>query len=343
MEIIGVIKNTNEIIILLEYFRKFFTSKGFIEKKCESLISKHDPSLRFTNSTTSVLKTYLLGTEPITDMVLIQPAMGLQGINEWIKNNYLGEYSSYFYSMGTLSSYDKLQMSFSMMMEFLDQNVDNFCDKLYISAYVKDIEFINTIRTTKYFSNLYIDEKPTNYIHFYGNDMLSGRNINIFLRSNERIQEIGTLSIIERKHIPIAVEISFDLPLLLCGIKQLAHPILALPAGGLLGINEKYLDEELVLCDSLNLSIALLLDGLKIQSRGRGGNLKKIINVYRKSANKLSSNKLINVSAIQLVLDAELSIKNHCNYRKEIQCSKIQKEEIIKKILGVGEIYETTY
>lgn len=333
MEITGVIKNTNEIIILLEYFRQFFTSKGFIEKKCESLISKHDPTLRFTNSTTSVLKTYLLGTAPIIDMVLIQPAMGLQGINEWSKNNYLGEYSSYFYSMGTLSSYDKLEKSFCMMMEFLDQTVDNLCDKLYISAYHKDIEFINTIMKTEYSSNLYLDEKPISYIHFYGNDMLSGKNINIFLRSNERIQEIGTLSIIEKKHVPMAVEISFDLPLLLCGIKQLAHPILTLPAGGLLG-TKKYLDEELVLCDSLNLSIALLLDGLKIRSRGRGGNLKKIINVYRQSANKLSSNKLLNASDIQLVLDAELSIKNHCNYRKKIQCSKIQKEEIIKNILG---------
>ena len=41
MEITGVLKNTSEIIILIEHFRKFFKSKGFIEKECKSLISKH--------------------------------------------------------------------------------------------------------------------------------------------------------------------------------------------------------------------------------------------------------------------------------------------------------------
>lgn len=333
MENSGVINNTNEIINLIECFRKFFTNKGFIEKNCKSLISKHDPTLRFTNSTTSVLKNYLLGMESIADMILIQPAMGLQGVNEWIRNSYLGTYSSYFYSMGTLSSYDKLQISFSMMMEFLEQIVDNICDKIYISAYIKDIEFIDIIKMTKYFPNLYLDENSTHYIHFYGNDILSGRNLNIFLKGKDRIQEIGTLSIIEKEHEPVAVEISFDSSLLLCGIMQLVHPILTLPAGGILGTNEKYLDEELVLCDALNLSIALLLDGLKIKSRGRGGNLKKIINVYKQLANKLLSNNMLDISDIELLINAELNIKNHCNYLEKVQCSKTQKEEIVKNIL----------
>lgn len=334
MEITGVLKNTSEIIILIEHFRKFFKSKGFIEKECKSLISKHDSTLRFTNSTTSVLKPYLLGTEPISDMFLIQPAMGLQGINEWTKNNYLGLYSSYFYSMGTLSSYDKLQRSFCIMMEFLNQIDGNLCDNIYISVYMKDIEFINIIRGTKFFSKVYLDENPTHYVHFYGNDILSGRNINIFLKTKDKIQEIGTLSIIEKNQEPVAVEISFDSPLLLCGINQLVHPILTLPAGGILNTNEVHLDEELVLCDSLNLSIALLLDGLKVQSRGRGGNLKKIINIYKQLANKLLLNNILSVSDIELLINAELCIKNHCNYRGKIQFSETQKQEIVKNIIG---------
>ena len=69
-----------------------------------SLVANHDPTLRFTNSTTSVMKPYILDPKLSLDstMCLIQPAMGAQGIHAWRDRRYLGPYASYFHSMGIL-------------------------------------------------------------------------------------------------------------------------------------------------------------------------------------------------------------------------------------------------
>lgn len=334
METTRIKKNVNDIIALIECFRSFFTSKDFSEQKCKTLISKHDSTLRFTNSTTSVLKPYLLGKEPIIDMLLIQPAMGLQGINEWSEKRYLGGYSSYFYSLGTLSNYNNMQRNFIVMMDFLKEIVPNYSENICISAYVKDKEFINLIKDNGCFEFTYLGEEYSQYVHSYGNEKLSGRNINILIKNGKKRQEVGTFSIIEKDYIPVAVEISFDSPLLLCAINKLQHPILTLPTIGMLSAKEIYSDKELEFCDSLCLCIALMIDGLKVQSRGRGGNLKKIIKVYKELFAELGFEKDRSyIEAIEMIIDSEIKIREHCNCEVDIQGGNLQKTEIITKIL----------
>ena len=90
---------TNATIGIINRFREVCVANGFNEETAVPVVSHHDPSIRFTNSTTSVFKPFLQGTKEMGDGVfLIQPAIGLQGVEYWSKSHSFGPFSSFFYS-----------------------------------------------------------------------------------------------------------------------------------------------------------------------------------------------------------------------------------------------------
>lgn len=82
---------------LIGQFRDFYSGvDGAVEIPFVSLVSSHDPSIRFTNSTTSVMKPLLKSPLASNETVfLAQPALGSQGLDYWVQNKKFGRFASY--------------------------------------------------------------------------------------------------------------------------------------------------------------------------------------------------------------------------------------------------------
>lgn len=268
-------------INLIETFRNFFQDKGMKEEKRESLISHHDLTIRFTNSTTSVLKPFLIrNSTPQNGIFLLQQAMGQQGFNHWLSTAEIGHFTSYFISMGTLCPAQKLLETCQYGYDFLSNILGVSMQRLFIRGFEKDIDIKNTIQHFPNFLIEKFDERP--YRHSFGIKKLVGRNANFSIKNNDVLYDIGNVIVIEYKNKVVGIELSFDTTLLISAIENLSNPIYAYP----------YIDiwrsfniplqniKNLVCLDAFQTAIPLLLEGLKPNSRGRGGNLKKILNIF---------------------------------------------------------------
>ncbi len=288
---------TEDIVKLINAFRTFCINDcSLAEQDRKPLISYHDKTIRFTNSTTSVLKPLLEEGVPTPGVFLIQPAMGQQGRIAWQKDKILGPYASYFNSLGTLQPPDFLQVSALSGYDFIRDYLQVDPKNIVVKIYAEDEDLIKAF--TDQSISILIDADPAkaaDYRHRYGMYNLSGRNANYSIYDNSGIlKEVGNLTLIERECVPIAVEVSYDSTTLLSATMQLEHPILALPASSILSDVDafgqgKITNEGLIFADSLNVSMALILDGLGPSSRGRGRNLRNFIAI---TSEHLKTNKI---------------------------------------------------
>lgn len=295
---------TQDIVKLIDAFRAFCISDcSLIEQERKPLVSHHDKTIRFTNSTTSVLKPFLDEVVPTPGVFLIQPAIGQQGRIAWQKDRILGPYASYFYSLGTLQPPEFLRISalegYNFIRDYLQVDPKNIAVKIY----AQDEELVKAFTSQPI--NTLISGDPArinDYRHRYGMENVFGRNANYSIYDNSGVlKEVGNLTLIEREGVPIAVEVSYDTTTLLSAVINLEHPILALSASTTLSdanalSQGRITNEELVFSDSLNVSMALILDGLEPSSRGRGRNLRDFISI---TGEYIQKNKVSRVLALE--------------------------------------------
>ena len=264
---------------LIKIFRKCCLSAGLFEENSISLISHHDKSIRFTNSTTSVFKSFMstYGTlDKSNGAFLIQPAMGLQGYNYWIKNNKFGNFSSFFYSFGTMSAFkdskECVQLAYKVVSKIFPLQKD-----ILLYCYYKDTDIINLVSSN--FENVQII-KNTNmkFRHTYGLDNVVGRDALLAYENNGEKIIYGNISIIEIDGIPSFIEFSFDSTLIISALLK-EHAVFCLPSVYSIGAldTKNTLDYKLALCDFLDLLCNLVIEGLDFGSRGRSRNLRKIL------------------------------------------------------------------
>ncbi|MDP3900675.1 MAG: hypothetical protein Q8Q23_06395 [bacterium] len=281
---------------LIENFYFYFKNKEFFEVESVGIISKHDKSIRFTNSTTSVMKPLLLDKNGINKKYfLIQPSMGTQGLIYRMKNNYIGKYSSYFVSLGCLYPICMINEVFLDCIDFLRKNGFNRCDYEF-EVYSKDKDFIKicNLLNISYYINT-VDSKP--FRHKYGLETIFGRNIQVKNKFNE--YELACITIIEEKNNGIAIELSIDSTQIIAANKRLSHSIFSLDVCSSPTNENEYVGKHykniLTLIDSCNIVAVLMSEGLKPVSRGRSGILKNFLKeaIFHSIELKISKESLI--------------------------------------------------
>jgi len=185
-------------------------------------------------------------------------------------------------------------------------------NRLKIGYYKSDKD----IKESLEHSNITIQCEETNetdYRHSFGTSELTGRNANYYVERNGIYEEVGNLIIIHDKSTPVAVEVSFDLPLLLRAIYNYEHATETLPALEIISEILPQLcnqDDKFELADLVTLSTNLLLDGLAVKSRGREGNLRQIIKLVSAILEKYNIQEKEFSSVLSEVIQEEMLVRN---------------------------------
>jgi alanyl-tRNA synthetase len=325
---------TKRLSYITDMFREFYGEKGYIEIKRRSLVSRHDLSIRFTNSTTSVMKPYFTDGRKLDEKImLIQPALGFQGINYWEREKGIGCFSSYFFSFGVMCEFTNLEELVSNSIEFFADVLRIDMCNFFVQLTVKDIQLCDIFKQkdVNVCKDLFQDKY---YLHQFGIDGVIGKTACYTIFNNDEYRYIGSIIIIEQQGVPIAIEHSFDSTLFLAALKRNGHPVLEMS-----GAKECYeemfktmpYEERLVLIDFLNVYVVLKMEGLNPSSRGRGGNLRKIIKLISEIVfeNRLDEKLLRN--AVSLIYDEEYESRKGLTERAIDCCNK---EEVVECLIN---------
>lgn len=273
---------------IISEFRKHFQAKHCsVELPYVSLVSNHDPTIRFTNSTTSPMKPYLLS--PITDnstLFMTQPAMGTQGLRHWNDNGCFGIYSSYFVSLGVLNSPEKITECLEDAEEIVVSRWGIPRNKLTLEIFDGDGDLLRAALST--WGEAVCSNNLEEFRHKYGVEELSGKNINLVTSDDlgNRII-LGNITMIYYGNQPTACEVSFDSTTVTAVKNGLSHPV----EGHLIYGQERPYDvDSLALIDFSSVIAALALEGLEPKSKGRGGVMRRFVKSFHKIRTDLGLN-----------------------------------------------------
>lgn len=245
------------------------------------LSADHDPTLRFTNSTTSVMKSYLRGEQPLTEngVYLTQPAMGSQGIRYWLRDGHLGPYASYFTSCGALYPASSGARSMEAMMSIACDVWQIPSDDLVLQVYEADLSLAALSRNLGITAQQMPDVDL--FRHSYGMETIMGKNMNLVANIGEgQTLVVGNLTLISDAEQPVAWEVSYDSTPTIAARTERAHAIATLPAAALIGGTAPMSTEQLVAADCVSVTAALVLEGFEPRSRGKEGVLRKFYKEY---------------------------------------------------------------
>lgn len=269
------------------------------EERRRPLVSKHDPTIRFTNSTISVLKPYL--DAPVVDKkFLLQPAMRLRNLDHYRRTGEVSPFGCYFVALGTLVPASAGQSSLELAEHFLTRGVGVPPERLRlrVSSEDEDLMALATGASVEVEIDGY---EKRRYRHSFGNPGLAGRNINLAVLVGTELRDVGNLIAIEQDQVVRGVELAFGINNLITCRDQLDHPLLA--STGVAAHHRGF--RSLMAADALSSSIALALDGLLPSSRGRGGRFRELVGIVK----ALAPNDQALGAAIVDGLDAECEIR----------------------------------
>lgn len=255
---------------LIQGFRDYYAASDRVELPYVPLVSRHDPTIRFTNSTTSVMKPLLRSPHPNSSTTyLAQPAMGTQGLAYWQRSHTFGPYASYFVSLGALYGPE----ASADVLRDVDGLFDgwNYAAKgAHLEVFAEDEDLCLVASASQY--PMAISETSQPFRHSYGEDGLFGRNINIVAPDGTGAERVlGNITLISYGNRPTAYELSFDSPTAASVVGGLRHAVESHGNSGLAS------EDAIAAYDFATTSAPLLLEGLEPKSRGRGGVLRQFL------------------------------------------------------------------
>jgi hypothetical protein len=255
---------------VMEGFRRQCQAGNYLEGTRTSLVSRHDPSIRFTNSTISVLKPRIQPS--VTDRhFLIQPAMRLRNLAHVRRTGRMSPFGCYFMAFGALvpstDARDLVDICTGLLVKELGLTADSF----QFNAYRHDHDLIGLTRNASV--EVALMDEPRPFRHRFGIPGVSGRNINLCIRGPRGWADVGNIITIEGDGMTLGVELAFGTNMVLLQSLGLEHCALA-SAGALA---RQHGVEDLIAVDALHSSIVLAMDGLEPVARGRGGNYRQFL------------------------------------------------------------------
>jgi len=242
-------------IELIRSFRAHFGRLGHRERGRLPLVSRHDPSIRFTNSTISVFKAELLEPEPA---LLVQPALRLRNLTHWQRHGSVSGFGCYFVALGTLAPPGSLPAVQESVITWLRDGLGVAERRMVIRGSSLDPDLVGAAEATGV--DVEVDGYDQHrYRHAFGLDGIRGRNTNLSLRTTSGLLDICNVIVIEREDgTPLAVETAFGVNTVLARIHDLRHVLLASAAAS--GAPEPV---DLMAVDAAGSAVALLSEGLR--------------------------------------------------------------------------------
>lgn len=258
---------------LIDGFRYHFRSRGHRERGRKPLVSRHDSSIRFTNSTISVFKPDLADDGPSEDLLLIQPALRLRNLLHWQRHGTVSGFGCYFIALGTLSPAGSAPRILSSVADWLREGAGVSPDRVVVRVSSGDHDLHTAAVSTGL--EIELDGQPhQRYRHGFGLDGVRGRNVNLAVRTRAGLEDVCNVITIEREDgVQLAVESAFGVNTVLARVHDLPHVLVA-SAAAVPGA-----PDDLMAIDAAGSAIALLSEGLRPHARGRAGNLRSLLAV----------------------------------------------------------------
>lgn len=314
---------------VINTFLTFYRERADTELYSEALVSHHDPTIRFTNSTTSVMKPLITRSEVESVHYLAQPAMGQQGLYYWLRDGVFGPYASYFASMGALYPPQDAPAALNDI-ETIAHMWGIPQHELVLTGHTSDEDLLAIAETSNL--PLQTSEDENHFRHTYGIETITGRNINIEMRDIRGIQRtLGNLTRIENlSGAAIGFEVSFDSTTATSLSAKLEHPVLAHYPTSMSSE-----DASLALTDTLSVSAALLVEGLTPASKGRSGVLRKFMKEYMRLAVTLESLNQVDIEErLETAASEELRFRANLSPEREPFASQKAAQTTITQWVG---------
>ncbi|WP_326629285.1 MULTISPECIES: hypothetical protein [unclassified Streptomyces] len=261
----------NAAITVLEAFRRACLVAGYAEQHRRPVVSRHDPSVRYTNSTISVLKPLLSG-DVHERAFLVQPALRLRNLDHVRRTGEMSPFGCSFMSFGALGpSRDAARLT-ALARDLLVDRLGFAAHDVQLRVLADDRDLLEcgieaglAVATTV--------RSPEEFRHVFGMPGVTGRNANIALRGARGWTDVANVIVIEEAGRPIGVELAFGVNMVLVQAMSLAHPVLAGPATAavLHGVT------DLMALDALSSATVLAMEGVRPVARGRGQNYRSLL------------------------------------------------------------------
>jgi hypothetical protein len=284
---------------LLERFRAVCLDNDHVEHGRTRIVSEHDSTIRFTNSTISVLKPFFAECLVRDRLFLVQPAVRLRNLESYLRTGEMSPFGSYFIAFGTLVPTDFGNLAAAMMWRLL---VDGFgIDERRCVFRVSSLDPDLVELASGGGRNIEVDGySAQRYRHRFGISGIAGRNFNAAIEVGGELRDVGNFIIIERDGSPVGIELAFGVNNILACQHVLAHPVLA--TAGAIARTHGY--ERLISLDAVGTTVALALDGLVPSGRGRGKNFRRFIEILASEADAQAWE-----GAVSAVVRAEVDLR----------------------------------
>ncbi|MCK2037025.1 hypothetical protein KZC51_12875 [Microbacterium sp. SSW1-49] len=309
-------------IHLAESFRSICRAHGFREEERVPVISRHDPSVRYTNSTISALKPYL--SEAVSERVfLIQPALRLRNFAHMKRTASMSPFGCAFMAFGLVAPVSDLEEVTAMAYELFDQ--------LHIAR--EDVEFRTFHSDTDLIASAVLTgveprvsrEDPSPFVHAFGMEGVAGRNANLHVTSGGASRAVANVIVIEREGVPIGLELACGITMYVTQLHDISHPVWAGPAAGV-----RPWGVDVMSADALHSSVVLAIEDLPARSRGRGGNYRDFLRII--GANWGPQEDQLAMAASEIVT-AELALRAAASPLREGN-SELGHDEVVAKIIA---------
>jgi len=316
---------------LTSKFKDFYSSIGYNEEPSVQISSGIDPTVRFIGSHISVFKHYLIGDNVINPGVFMeQPCIRTRNADKLLDDSFSPQWGSYFLSIGTLASPDRLKEACNEAFDFFERKLGIARENLLIRINSADEDLMETCRERCDNDNLEIDtQKPEYYRHKIGEKGITGRNFNIALRNpnGAGFADVGNIIVLENSEKKLGIETALGTSVILKQLYGLDHVQDCNPVIGLEKIKDQMMRRKFE--DSIITSTILLSEGLRpFGGSARNRLLKKYMNslIYFKDKSGLDMHELqtiISEFEKKEIVDSDKSISNYMiEYIKALEGDK---------------------
>lgn len=309
-------------IHVAESFRSICVAHGFREEERVPVVSRHDPSVRYTNSTISALKPYLDDT--VSERVfLIQPALRLRNFAHMKRTASMSPFGCAFMAFGLVAPVSDLEEVTSMAYELFDEmHIDR--ENVEFRTFHSDSDLITTAAVAGVEPQVSHDD-PSPFVHAFGMEGVAGRNANLHVSSGGASRAVANVIVIERDGVPIGLELACGITMYVTQLHDISHPVWAGPAAGV-----RPWGVDLMSADALHSSVVLALEDLPARSRGRGGNYRDFLRILGGNWGPRDDQL---AQAVSEIVTAELALRAAASPLREGN-SELGHDEVVTKIIA---------
>lgn len=194
---------SKQIETYINEFKLFFENKDYHEIPEVPITSNIDPTVRFIGSHISVFKPYLENRViPNPGIFMKQECIRTHNTKSILDTKKLINWGSTFPSIGVLVPYTKLNKIINESITLLEDIFKIESQSVFINISSSDTDLAKAVEEDNsiYQDNIMYDSKPKKYYrHVLGMDGISGRNFNLAIKSNDKIEDIGNIIVIDHE------------------------------------------------------------------------------------------------------------------------------------------------